>query len=111
LKSQRKAGQHFDLIFFSGDLISKGQYSDSNILLAKGFVSSVLDATGVSPDHLFFAPGNHDLELTKIPSILRPALDALNTLEKTNEFIDNIGNTPYLTAGFDSFNTFVHEVT
>lgn len=112
LKSLRDTGQQYDLIFFSGDLIARGDYSEANKeFVRKQFIAPLLEATGLSSDKLFITPGNHDLETSKVPDILMPAFENLNSMKKTNEFIDNLSATPYLTAGFESYNNLITKIS
>lgn len=111
LSSQRTAGQKIDLIFFSGDLVAKGNYSKENKELVENeFFKPLLEATGVESSHLFLVPGNHDFQQTKISSVIRPAFDSLDSIEKTNDFFDGLENTPYLAAGFDSYKDLVDRI-
>lgn len=112
LRKRLDDGLKPDLIIFSGDLIAKGDYSHENQELVRAhFVPKVLQATGLSNDRLFIAPGNHDFELQKLPDLLRPALNALDCVERTNAMLDNIPNTPYLWDGFRSYNELVCQIT
>jgi len=111
LKEQVRDGRKFDLVFFTGDLIAKGQYSDqSNQLAKEKFIFPVLDVLGLSSDRLIMIPGNHDLQLSKLNNCLQPVFDGLSDTNKVNKLIDSIDKTPYLWEGFESFYSLLEEI-
>lgn len=112
LQAQRTTGQKIDLIIFSGDLIAKGDYSEANKALVKDkFIAPLLEASAVPSDCIFFTPGNHDLQHARIPPILIPSFEALNSVQRTNDFIENLENLPYLCGGFDSYNEVINSIS
>lgn len=108
LRKKLSDGCKFDLIIFSGDLIGKGNYSKENIRIVKEeFFKALLESTELNADCVFFVPGNHDFDVKNFPPMLRPVLDDLDSINKTNKFIDDFEVVPQLSAGFQNFNELV----
>jgi Calcineurin-like phosphoesterase len=108
IEKERKEGRSPDVLFFSGDLIAKGKYTPENIsLVSTNFINPLLEAAGLQHDRIFFCPGNHDCDLSKIPELVRPSLDAITTTALANRAIDDLAKYPYFWSGFDGFNTIV----
>lgn len=111
IEAQKNNGIAYDLIVFSGDLISKGSYSDVNQKLAEEeFVAPLLKAASVTSDRFFMVPGNHDLETKKIPITLKPSFEALNSVDQVNQMIDGVESSPFFWVGFSAFNSILERV-
>jgi predicted MPP superfamily phosphohydrolase len=84
-----RAAEAFDLIFFTGDLVGKGFYSDDYVSrLHVDFIDKLLKAANLSKERLFLCPGNHDLELSARDKIYEVGLQgALADKSGVNGFI------------------------
>jgi hypothetical protein len=103
LRERRRGGQSFDLVFFTGDLIAKGQYTPENEALARdSFFQPLLQATGIPADRLFVVPGNHDIQLSKRSKYLGPVHDTLDSQDKVRDYLLQSQTDP-LRTGLEAF--------
>ena len=101
----------FDLIFLTGDLISKGDYSSKNVtLLQQGFIEPLLEAAKVTSGNLFVCPGNHDLQLKNVSPLVRPALDSVKNTTDLKSIIDDLSAAPAFFGGFEGFNSLLKTI-
>jgi predicted MPP superfamily phosphohydrolase len=95
-----------DLIFFTGDLIAKGQYSKENISLARAkFIEPLLTATGLPTERLFIVPGNHDVNLKERSPYVAPIFESLKDQDSVSNYLKEAQQHP-LSVGLESFNIF-----
>jgi len=108
IETQRIVLGGYHLMLLSGDLIAKGDYSEENVhLFEEGFLRPVLNAAQLGTDALVICPGNHDLQTSLIPDLVRPVFDSLNTTDLVNDAIGQLGDLPFLTSGLKAFNGLV----
>ena len=87
IRQRRESGFTPDLVFFTGDLIAKGDYSTENkTLVREKFVTPLLEAAGIPRDRLFVVPGNHDVQLPGRHRYVSSALDAIKCQEHARDF-------------------------
>lgn len=85
--SEEKA---IDLVFFTGDLIGRGNYSDDyQEKISSAFIDPLIVATNLSKEKIILCPGNHDVELSVRDEIYEAGLKVnLSTKNELNQFID-----------------------
>lgn len=96
--------QTFDLIFVSGDIAYAGDTHDYE--LAQSFFSKLLMITGVSKEHLFFVPGNHDIKRNvsvdmTAKTIPQESIDDIDTILSDESF-----SAAFLSK-FENYNEFL----
>jgi predicted MPP superfamily phosphohydrolase len=98
----------FDLIFFTGDLIAKGAYSQENIDAAKEeFLAPLFVAANVGVERFYIVPGNHDVNLKLQSKNLARSRETLTSTEAQTEYLDE-ATLPNTTAtGLEQFNDLV----
>lgn len=105
-KTSAKKGA-YDLIFFTGDLIAKGGYSDASIQLAiEEFIVPLLDAANIEPSRLILVPGNHDVNLKEQSSLLAGAQKGLRTEDEVASYLEEAINSSIKT-GLEGFNALI----
>lgn len=98
-------GVKIDLIFFTGDLASKGKdYS-----YVEKFLNDLLEYTGLNERHgkkskrfLFVVPGNHDIDRDQTKFLQR----SLNSIEESNDFFNPDLNNDLKRNHFKRFDTY-----
>jgi NACHT domain./Calcineurin-like phosphoesterase. len=64
-----------DLIFFTGDFISKGEKAKEELDIAsRMFLTPLLDHLNLQTKHLFIVPGNHEVDRSKISKVFEEGL-------------------------------------
>jgi predicted MPP superfamily phosphohydrolase len=97
----------FDLALFTGDLLAKGTYSDTNTQLAvREFILPLAEAAGLAPNLIFFAPGNHDVDLKMRSDIIANAQKALSSDESISKYIEEAAKLAFAT-GLEGYNSVV----
>lgn len=86
-----KDGTSIDLVAFSGDLASKGDFSETARMKMTAFFKSLHDCTKLNQERFFFCPGNHDANLNKLNLFSRKGLEAIGTRDESNSFVDQPG--------------------
>jgi predicted MPP superfamily phosphohydrolase len=94
----------YDLAFFTGDLIAKGNYSAENAAAAiDEFLLPLLHAAELNPERLFLVPGNHDVDLKSQSRMLASAQKSLATDEQVAEYLSEAMKAKVET-GLEGFN-------
>ncbi len=70
-------GQHFDLIFLTGDFSYRNNFDEATIVFIKEFIEKAT----CQYDHVFLVPGNHDINRS---SMRAGALGSIKNIESTN---------------------------
>lgn len=98
-----------DLLVFSGDLTQAGN-TVANFDEPLAYLNSLAKCAGVDEEHIFIAPGNHDLDRDQVRTnrlAEQAACGAIRSVETCNDFIDSAlsGDTTAQTAiaRFDNF--------
>jgi len=82
IKRQSEKASAVDLVFFTGDLIAKGNYSAANVgAVQNEFLVPLIEATGIDPSRLLIIPGNHDINLKGQSTIIASAQKRCATTE------------------------------
>lgn len=104
LQAEIEANGEFDFIFFTGDLIAKGDYSPENIKAAKEeFIEPLLETTKLEPARLFMIPGNHDINLRRQSKNLASARKALS-VDTVADYLDEAVQPGSPNTGLEQFN-------
>lgn len=109
----RKMNKNIDLIFFNGDLIKHGNLGlkEEYELAREQFIEPLLHLSGVSKDHMFFVPGNHEVNRNKINLLIDGDITSkFKDRETLNYFIDNLGQNEQLLTRLDDYNTFIDSI-
>lgn len=110
LRDARTRGTEFDLVFFTGDLIAKGDYSEKNLqTLRDQFLTPLLRESGLNSNRLFLCPGNHDVCVKDRADLLDPVYQSLISEDLVSRFFQNLSKTP-LATGLEKFHRLVDEV-
>ncbi|PFM64221.1 hypothetical protein COJ48_11225 [Bacillus cereus] len=89
----RKLNRDIDFVLFNGDLINNGSLGfegdyEYNIALEE-FINPLLSSINKDNNNIFFVPGNHDINRTKInPYIDGNLSNKFSNREELNKFID-----------------------
>ncbi|QJE01276.1 metallophosphoesterase [Massilia forsythiae] len=102
-----RESEDFDFIFFTGDLVGKGSYSeDYRIKVKEDFIDKILSAANLTQDQFFLCPGNHDLELLARDKIYESGLqNALSDRINVNEFISEHESHTSAFRSLEKFNS------
>lgn len=104
IKGQVDKDGPFDLVFFTGDLIAKGAYSEPNVLAVETeFLVPLFDAASIDPERFFMVPGNHDVNLKSQSSIIASAQKSLTSEEEVAKYLSDVIRQPQET-GLEDFN-------
>lgn len=97
-----------DFIVFSGDLVKAGDKKQDFDAALEVFIEPLLKKTGLSPNEFFIAPGNHDIQQSKIDPFREDGLRRmLSSREQVNDFFDQEIETGFQSIlRLDNFNTF-----
>lgn len=98
---QRDAGVMPGMIFITGDIAASGQAEQYK--RAKDFISRLLASTGVSRDHLFMVPGNHDVAWNK----MNPNLRRLCGFKNRNELAQAMSDTGVIAMLHESLEAYL----
>lgn len=98
------AQQHFDMIFVSGDIAYAGKALEYK--QAEKFFSQLLKITGVSKEHLFLVPGNHDVERSLASEIITDAVTHASTNDITAVLADKSARDIFLSK-FNNYTEFL----
>jgi len=102
--------QKIDFIFFTGDLVAKGKYSDTTTSYVKKiFIDPLLAASGVPPELLFITPGNHDVNQKKADKFLEPIYDSYTKHDEVNALLADIDSRPLFWNQLRDFNESLSE--
>jgi predicted phosphodiesterase len=78
-----------DFILFSGDLVKSGDKKEDFEKAFQVFIVPLLEKTKLNIGDFFIAPGNHDIQRSKIDNYLEEGLKAkLKDRESLNKFLD-----------------------
>ena len=111
LKRLREAGQKVDMVFFTGDLVCKGEYLPETPQNVKNaFISPLLAETLLPVERLFICPGNHDLDLTSRSPLLKPIINSVNSQDSLTSFLSEFSTNAPLQTGFEKFNSLLQEI-
>lgn len=95
----------FDMVFFTGDLVAKGNYSTEAIeLVRQEFLQPLLDATSIERSQFFMVPGNHDVDLKSQSQILFNAQKGLVDNDDISRHLAEITEPGSLRTGLEEFN-------
>jgi predicted MPP superfamily phosphohydrolase len=106
----RKTGFTPDLVFFTGDLIARGDYNTDNLTLAREqFIAPLMEAAELPLDRFFMVPGNHDVQLSKRHRYVTSALDAISSQDQVRDFLLEARRDP-VSDGLEGFNALVRSI-
>ena len=96
-----------DFIIFSGDLAYSGKNQEYE-LAQQRLLDPLLDATGLKPDKLFFVPGNHDCDRSRIEAFesFESSKDFKNN-EDVNKLLESEEQRNKLLKSFQSYKEFI----
>lgn len=101
----------YDLVFFTGDLIAKGGYSEANLAaVEKEFLLPLIEAAEIQPEQLFLVPGNHDVNLKGQSGLLVGAQKSLNTEDDVARYLDDAIKAG-VDCGLEGFQRLVNKVS
>jgi predicted MPP superfamily phosphohydrolase len=101
----------FNLVFFTGDLIAQGQYSQDNVKLAvTEFVEPLIRAAAIKKEHFFIVPGNHDINLKHQSKILAAALRQLDDSDSVTSYLNEATGNASPASGLEGFNSLKNEI-
>ncbi|MFW9990081.1 MAG: metallophosphoesterase [Candidatus Odinarchaeota archaeon] len=92
-KVRKEISPEIDIILFSGDLVKIGDKKEDFEKVKNVFINPLLSKTDVDNNHIFYAPGNHDIQKSKVVEFIENGL--INTLvdrDKVNYFLDDLEN-------------------
>ncbi len=105
-----------DIVVFSGDLIINGDFgytkgrSDYEEVLEQ-FINPLLDHLGLDLNNIFFCPGNHDIQRSKIKTIHEEGMTSyLTDRDKVNTLIDNYSEYPEFFERMTNFDNFLNSI-
>lgn len=98
-----------DLIFFSGDLVFKGDLITDFDNAKKVFIDKVSAIFEVQPKNIFFTCGNHDIARGKEMKIITTSLNDISTNEDLNAFIEEEGQLELSIKNLENYNNYVKE--
>ncbi|MDO3523600.1 metallophosphoesterase [Ralstonia pseudosolanacearum] len=105
LSEQRKTEGDFDLVFFTGDLVAKGQFSEvPPDLVEENFIAPLCKAAGLSRDRVFVAPGNHDKSMKDENFLTSQGLASLNSQDTIEKMCQDALSLSQILKPFDKFN-------
>lgn len=84
-------GKTFDIVVFSGDLVSKGSESSAFARAKTTFIEPVLSKCSLGLDRFFICPGNHDIDKSVVEKnawVEAGLVQALNSRQAVNDFVD-----------------------
>ncbi|WP_292995264.1 metallophosphoesterase [Nitrosomonas sp.] len=76
-----------DLIFVTGDISFSGKKAEFDI--AQDFIDRLLEVTLVEKDHIFFVPGNHDIERSEEEDAIVGARASIKNLTELDRIYSN----------------------
>lgn len=78
-----------DFVFFTGDLISKGENSKEEFdKVLNSFINPLLDRLSLTNSDIFIVPGNHEIDRTKTVEVFEKGVD--NKLNSSEELMDYV---------------------
>ncbi len=85
-----------DLVLFTGDLINKGENGKSDFNSAyKFFITPLLKSLNLEDRYFFMAPGNHEVDWTKISDTFEKGIEAKLSDETTfNQYYQHLESFP-----------------
>ncbi|MCP4698860.1 MAG: SUMF1/EgtB/PvdO family nonheme iron enzyme [Gammaproteobacteria bacterium] len=107
LRDLKVNGLALDVIVITGDIAFAGKAADYQI--AEDFCQKLLQTTGVTREHLYLAPGNHDVNREAVDHGLRIMCEGFKRQDDINWLLRN--ERPKLTGKFSDFNRFAQRVT
>lgn len=94
----------YSLVFFTGDLVAKGGYSDENkSAVVSEFIVPLLSAAQIEPDRLFLIPGNHDVNLKSQAGLIASAQKSIRCDDDAAAYLKD-AISPGLNNGLEGFN-------
>ncbi len=99
-----------DFIVFSGDVASSGQTEEYSAAISQLF-TPLLEACGISSDHLFIVPGNHDLDRRNFASIPAKVIDYPKSAAEVQRWLSDKPRKKLLSNPFHAFADFVASYT
>jgi len=90
-----------DFIVLSGDIASRGKEPEYEVAARQ--LDRILEATGVSKEHLIISPGNHDVDRARISRVFHPQLKDQDDVTQLMRSSSDIGFLCQRFAGFKRF--------
>lgn len=111
-KDLKKLNVKIDFILFNGDLINNGSMGfDKDYeynLVMEYFIEPLLTNLSLDKNNIFFVPGNHDVNRSKINDVLYGNVsEKFNNRDELNKFIDNLDQYVPLLGRLEDFYTFL----
>lgn len=104
LKAQKERGIKPDLIFFTGDLINKGETAEVEFpLVSTHLLEPLLQELNLSQDKFFAIPGNHEIDRKKVCEEVEVGLThRITTPEKLREYYHSVTRSDKPLPGFSA---------
>ncbi|MCK4829446.1 metallophosphoesterase, partial [bacterium] len=110
LKRFQDEGIEVDFVVFSGDLVQRGD-DGFPADLKSIFISPLLTELRITKDCFFIAPGNHDIQKSRVDEIDEEGLKHyLNQRDKVNSFLDNVDQKANYLERLSKFNEFKESI-
>lgn len=110
LKRQIAQAGAYDFVFVTGDLIARGNYTESNSrALETEFILPLIENCDIDPSRLLIVPGNHDVDLKKQTSIIGNALKQICSNEDAAKYFDEVKSMNGGT-GLEGFNALLKKL-
>lgn len=100
----------YDLVFFTGDLVAKGGYSDANKAeVVSEFIVPLLSAAQIEPSRLILIPGNHDVNLKGQSGLIASAQKSISCDDDAAAYLKD-AIVPGLNNGLEGFNDILEKL-
>lgn len=94
-----------DLVAFSGDLVLRGDDCSDFEAAINDFISPLLQTLQIDKDYFLIAPGNHDIQVSKIDEIQEAGFNVtIKDRDRLNQFLDDMANRHQYFARLENFN-------
>ena len=94
----------YNLVFFTGDLVAKGGYSEENkAVVVSEFIVPLLSAAQIEPSRLILIPGNHDVNLKNQAGLIASAQKSIRCDDDAAAYLKDV-ISPGLNNGLEGFN-------
>jgi len=102
--------EKIDFVIFSGDLAHSGK-SEEYQTAKEQFLQPILDACGLTPEHLFIVPGNHDLDRRQFEMLPAGLKKPLSTEAEVQNWLTDDSKRSRLLEPFKAFSDFLKGYT
>ncbi len=103
-----KEGTSIDLVAFSGDLTTRGIFTEEIRRKVVAFFESIQMGTKLGKRSIVICPGNHDANLSKLSMFSKKGLEAICCRDESNSFVDHPGGEAL--QQFEEFKNLLAEI-